>query len=320
MRLLIILLISFIIIIISCKKKDEGKIRDFILTEKDLVPEGVAFDEASQTIFVSSTYKRKIVSVDKDGRIKDFITEAQDDIKSVIGMDVDEKTNSLWAISCEAEDVLPLKNPGKEQWRSSVYHYSLKDAKLLRKYSLDKDSVFLNDLTVTDDGTVYVTESVQRRVYVLKPGADSLELFLEIKPYHFINGIAFTDKPGLLFVASTEGIVRIDISTKQYSLLPEASSPKALDIDGLTFWNGYFIAHQSKAVTRFYLSQARDSLIRADTLDSGKEFNSSTTGEIANGTYYFIVNSQIQSGIDYTNKKLKPLDSLSDIIIRKIKL
>jgi hypothetical protein len=239
----------------------------------------------------------------------------------VIGMEVDEKTKSLWAVSCEALDVLPLKDPGQRQWRSSVYQFNLKDGKLLGKYELNKDSVFLNDLTIADDGTVYISESVQKGVYVIKPGADSLELFLQIKlPYQYINGICFTDKPGALFVASTQGIIKVDLSTKQYSLLPEANSLKALDIDGLSFRDNHFIAHQSTAVTRFYLTPARDSIVKVDTLNSGKEFNASTTGEVSSSHYYFIVNSQIQSGIDYANKKLKPPDSLSNIIIRKIKL
>ena len=114
--------------------------------------------------------------------------------------------------------------------------------------------------------------------------------------------------------------MRIDIGTKNFSLLPEAGPLKAKDIDGLAFWDNYFIAHQSTAVTRFYLSRGRDSIIKADTLNYGKEFNSSTTGEVADGNYYFIVNSQVRSGIDFQHKKLKPMDSLSTIIIRKIKL
>ena len=317
-------LLSFficILVFISCTTSHSAKINDHILTEKDLIPEGLAFDASTQTIYVSSTYKRKIISIDKNGRVADFITEAQDDIKSVIGMEVDNKRNCLWAVSCEAADVLPLKNPGKRQWWSSVYQFSLSDGKLMKKYALNKDSVFLNDLTVANDGTVYVTESVQKGIYTVKPGIDSMQLFLEIgTPYQFINGICFTDKPGSLFIASTEGIIKIDLSNKKYSLLPETGSMRALDIDGLAFWDDYFIAHQNNAVTRFYLSQARDSIIKADTINTGKEFNSSTTGEVSQGSYYFIVNSQIQSGVDYTNKKLKPIDSLSDIIIRKIKL
>jgi len=306
--------------LISCSHKDESRIKDYILTEKDLIPEGVAFDEATQTIYISSTYKRKIIAIDKDGNIKDFVSEAQDDIKSVIGMEVDEKKNCLWAISCEAEQVLPLKNPGKEQWRSSVYQFSLKDGKLIKRFSLDKDSVFLNDLTVAEDGTVYITESMQKDLYVLKPGADTLEFFTKINSNQFINGVSFANNPGVLYVAATEGIFSVDLVSRSMSLLPVKGSLKPLDIDGLSFYKDHFIAHQSTAVTRFYLSDSGGIILKADTLNSGKEFNASTTGEVSGGNYYFIVNSQIQSGIDYEKRKLKPMDSLSDIIIRKIKL
>ena len=314
--LLMICIVSFI----SCTQKQEEKIKDHILTEKDLIPEGVAFDATTQTIYISSTYKQKIVAIDKNGKPTDFVKEAQDDIKSVIGMEVDEKRNCLWAVSCDAADVLPLKHGGKNNWTSSIYQFDLKDGKLIKQYLLNKDSVFLNDLTVADDGTVYITESVQKGVYVLKPGSDSLQLLLTIKEPAFINGICFADKPGILFVASTDGIHKIDLATEQYSLLPETSSIKAVDIDGLSFWDNYFIGHQSDAITQFYLSPARDSIIRASTLSTGKEFDASTTGEVSGGNYYFIVNSQIQTGIDFTNKKVKPLDSLSHIIIRKVKL
>jgi len=316
-RILFFILIASII---SCKNAGESRITDYTITEKDLIPEGVAFDEKTQTIYIGSTYKRKIISIDKNGKVADFIGEGQDDIKSVIGIEVDEKTNSLWAISCEAAEVLPLKNQGSKQWTSSVFQFRLADGKLFGTYPLDKDSVFLNDLTVADNGKVYVTESMNAIVYVINPGSDRMQELVNLKQFQFLNGICFADLPGYLFVASTQGIVRIDLATRQFSLLPEASSLKAADIDGLAFYDNYFIAHQSTAVTRFYLSPKRDSIVKADTLNSGKEFDASTTGEVSAGNYYFIVNSQIQSGIDYANKKLKPLDSLTNTIIRRIKL
>jgi hypothetical protein len=235
-------------------------------------------------------------------------------------MEVDNKRNCLWVISSEAKAVLPLKQPGKRQWWSSVYQFNLADGKLVKKFFLDKDSVFLNDITVGEDGTVYATESVQNAVYRIMPGEDSLRLFVQLKPYSFINGICFTDTNGILFASSTEGIIAINITTKKFSLLPAPAAINSGDIDGLSFAAGYFIGHQSKILSRFYLSPGRDSIISMDTLSSGKEFDSSTTGEIGNGYYYFIVNSQIQSGVDYTKQQIKPIDSLKSIIIRKIRL
>lgn len=319
-RLKYLCCVFMILFFLSCDRAPVEKIIDQIITEKDLVPEGVTFDPATSTIYIGSTYKRKIVSIDKNGKISDFITEGQDDIKSVIGMEVDTKRNCLWAISSEAKQVLPLKNPGSRQWWSSVYQYDLKNGKLLKKYLLNRDSVFLNDITVADDGTVYVTETRNAAIYKLDPGKDTLSIYLNISPYTFANGICFTDKPGLFFVSCSEGILSIELATKKITLLPAQGENKALSIDGLSFSDNYFIGHQSKRVCRFYLSPGRDSIIRSDTLNSGPEFDSSTTGEKGNGYYHFIVNSQIQSGVDYARQEIKPADSLTNIIIRKIKL
>ncbi len=309
-----------LVILTSCHHRNENRITDYTILEKDLVPEGVAFDPATGKIYISSTYKRKVISISPEGEVADFIREGQDNIRSVIGMEVDKKRNCLWAISSEAKEVLPLKEPGDRQWWSSVYQYDLQNNKLMKQYPLNRDSVFLNDITVADDGTVYATETRNAAIYQIKPGDDTLSLFLRLPSYSFVNGICFADDPQQLFVTCEEGIVSIDLPAKRYSLLPVKDSNKALSIDGLSFTSGYFMGHQSSKVCRFYLSPGKDSIIKVDTLSTGNEFDSSTTGEKGEGHYYFIVNSQIRSGIDYEKQEIKPLDSLENIIIRKIKL
>jgi len=308
------------LLINACNAPQETNPTNYIVTEKDLIPEGLAFDAATQTIYVSSTWKRKIIKIDKHGKVLDFIKESQYGIKSVVGMEVDSKRNSLWAISSEANEVLPLNNPGELQWRSSVYQFDLSNGTLIKEYKLNRDSVFLNDLCVADDGTVYVTETNQKALYTIKPGADTVELFVALSPYRFINGICFTDKASVLYTSCVEGILSINLKTRNYSLLPVAADIKAGGVDGLSFHNNYFIAHQSSKIVRLYLSSNRDSIIRSDTLDYGKEFDSSTTGEVWGDHYYYIVNSQISSGVDYNTSMIKPMDSLENIIIRKTKL
>ncbi|MGB4843886.1 MAG: hypothetical protein WBP16_05430 [Ferruginibacter sp.] len=304
----------------ACNQPQKTNPTNYIVTEKDLIPEGLAFDAATQTIYVSSTWKRKIVAIDKYGKISDFIKESQYGIKSVVGMEVDSKRNSLWAISSEANEVLPLKNPGELQWRSSVYQFDLSNGALIKEYKLNRDSIFLNDLCVADNGIVFVTETRQNAIYRIMPEADTIELFTNLSPYSFINGVCFTDKPGTIFASSIEGIVSVDLKTRNYSLLPVAAKISAGTVDGLSFHNNYFIAHQRSKIVRLYLSANRDSIIRSDTLDYGKEFDSSTTGEVWGNHYYYIINSQISSGMDYKISMIKPMDSLENIIIRKTKL
>lgn len=305
----------------GCKNKKnikEPTQKDFILEEKDLIPEGVAFDSISNTVFVSSTYKRKIVRIDSTGKVSDFIKEGQDGIWSTIGMEADAGKRHLWVVSSQAKEVLPLKNPDSLQWRSAIYQYDIETGLLIKSFLLSAKNVFLNDLTVSGNGDVYITESMQNNIYWLQAGTDSIRLFLSPKPYTFLNGTSFSDQPGKLFVSSTEGVLKVDISNGQYNLLKSPGTINAKGIDGLTFYKNGLIGHQSTKLVLFELNEKQDSITSSSILNSGAEFDSSTTGEQGNDFYYFIVNSQIQSGIDFKKQAVKPLDSLEKIIIRKL--
>jgi sugar lactone lactonase YvrE len=300
-------------------KKEPHK-KDFILEEKDLIPEGVAFDSVTNSVFISSTYKRKIIRIDSTGKVTDFIKEGQNGIWSTIGMEADARRRYLWVVSSQAKEVLPLKNPDSLQWRSAIYQYNIETGSLINSFLLPVKNVFLNDLTVSVNGDVYVTESMQNNIYRLDAGADSIRLFLSPKPYTFLNGIIFSGQPDQLFVSATEGIIKIDITTGQYSLLKTADTIDTKEIDGLTYYKNSFIAHQSTKVARFYLDDKQDIITSSSILDSGTEFDATTTGEQGNGFYYFIVNSQVQSGIDFKKQVIKPMDSLEKVIIRRIPL
>ncbi len=119
---------------------------------------------------------------------------------------------------------------------------------------------FLNDLTVAENGDVYITESMQNNIYRLKAGTDSIELFLSPKSYTFLNGINFSHQPGQLFVSTTEGILKIDIANRQYDLIKSSDSVNAKDIDGLTYYNGGLIGHQSTKVALYKLDEKQDSI------------------------------------------------------------
>jgi sugar lactone lactonase YvrE len=320
--LLIVFLISLHTDCLNRKDNDKSISRptDFILEEKDLIPEGLAFDPVSGSIFVSSTHRRKIVRIDSAGGVSDFIKEKQDGIWSTLGMEVDARRRHLWVISSQAKEVLPLPDPDSLQWRSAVYQYNLETGALTDSCLLSHKNVFLNDLTVAENGDVYVTESIQSNIYCLKAGTDSLALFLSPQPYTFLNGISFSDQRGQLFVSATEGVLKIDMATHQYKLLKASDSIKAKEIDGLTYYKGSLIGHQSSKVVKFLLNDKQDSIIHSTILNTGPGFDSSTTGETGNDNYYFIVNSQIRSGIDFRKQVIKPLDSLKNIIIRKISL
>ncbi|WP_340077348.1 hypothetical protein [Leptobacterium sp. I13] len=318
------LILSSAFIILSCNKKAPKSFinEDIIITEKDLIPEGVAFDTITGVLYIGSTHKRKIIAITPQGKIKDFYSYKKDtDIWSPTGMEVDEARGILWVNNSHANEVMPLLDPHKkEDWMTSVIAFDTKQRKLLKSYSLNKPKVFFNDLTVLPNGDVYITESITNKVYRIKHEKDNLEVFLKPEGFSFLNGITYDQSTNTLFVSSTQGIINIDPNTKEYKLIDTPNSINAKGIDGLTYYDNMLIGHQSIKVSKFYLNKNRTAITEVELLDSGEEFDSSTTGEIGLGSYHFIVNSQIRSGVNYKERSIQPIDSLDNIIIRRLKI
>lgn len=294
-----------------------------VITEKDLIPEGTAYDPVTKQVFISSTYKRKIIAIREDGTSYDFVKEAENDLWGTIGMEVDSARKKLWVISAKSKYVLVSRIPTPPpEWQSKLLCYSLPSGTLEASYLLQPDSgkAFLNDVTVARDGSVYATESLGNVIYVLPYGANEMKKFLSpVVGYTFLNGLTFSPDNTTLFVASTEGILAVDMKTRAYKPLRADSLIRTGACDGLAFYRNSLIGHQSKVVTRFYLNERLDSIIRSEIVDD-KQLNSSTTGEIGGEWYYYIANSQIRSGIDYATMRIKPLDSLQNVIIKRKKL
>ena len=310
-------LITFtVIFLISCHTK-----MDYVLKEKDVIPEGTAFNAKRETLYISSIYQQKIIGIDKHREEYDAIDRVNFGDLSPIGIAFDPRTETLW--TCAA--LAPIVNRGGgDQWRSTILSFKMDERKgrLIKKYAeLDFEiPTFLNDITVTPDGTVYATESVNNQIYTIDPEVDSLEMFIELEGYTFPNGIVYDQHSKDVFIAVDQGILRLNPVEKKFYLLEASEGVDASVIDGLSIDGDYFIGHQSSKVTRFYFNESKTRLMRAEILDSGDEFDSSTTGKVGGGYYYFIVNSQIRSGINQTEKTIKPMDSLEQVIIRRIKL
>ena len=132
---------------IACNPNDSK--RDYILTERNLIPEGIAVSNKTGTIYVSSTFKRKIVQITAEGEVSDFISEKYDGIASVLGMEVDETRGILWANIDHANEVLLLKDPNPlADWKSSICSFDIQTKKRIRQYDLPGMCLPQNQLTI----------------------------------------------------------------------------------------------------------------------------------------------------------------------------
>ncbi len=284
----------------------------FIIPEKDLIPEGMAYDPATKTFFVSSVAKRKIITFSLSGKAEDFISSGQDGIGEVLGMKVDPRKQQLWACS----------NTKGDTAMSVVHQFDIATRKLIRKYELTTtaETHLFNDLVIIDSG-VYITDSDFDAVYRIKPGEDHLEIFLKCPDLHYCNGITTSLKGDHLMVSASSGVFSIDLYSRK---LRKVNFPNYLvfGFDGLYGYNKSFIGIQNTtfpvSVNQFHWDNEEKEIERADNLVTNHPlFDTPTTGVIVDDWFYFIANSQL--GNFDGAKILKPED-LREIYILKVKL
>ncbi|MBU2491817.1 MAG: hypothetical protein KJ571_04270 [Bacteroidetes bacterium] len=305
----------------------------FSITEKDLIPEGIAFDSNTGTIYLSSAYKRKILSIDKNGIIKDFKSEVEDGLWSTWGMEVDEMRNHLWVISSSTSQGMLVKKsiPQEQYGKSKIYKYDLTTGNLLKIYTYDAagQEHFFNDLTISKSGDVYITESLTSKIYKISDEKDEIELLYQADPmFSFLNGLALNNDESKLFVASSEGISILNLETLNWQLLQHPKNVSLEGIDGLTYYNGSLIAQQSgypvNSVMLYFLDESDYKITGSKILESNNPFfDSATTGEISGEYYYYIANSQVRSAFEWKNTgpdKIKPLEQLKELVLLKVKL
>lgn len=255
--------VPLLLLLVACASKIPSS---YVLDEKDLVPEGIAYSKKNNAFYLTSVAKSKIIAVDKNsGEQTDFISANEFGYQPGVGILVDDQRNLVHAIGGYARMPDSL---------SALYTFDSSTQKLLKRYNAAPGD-FLNDLIQDSDGNLYVTNSEGASVFILKPGTDSLELFYESPEIQFPNGIAISDDQTKLYIASFEKGVRIlDISTRR--LVNEADSLGiSQGIDGLEFYKGHLYAIQNGSrangfnFRKLVLNSTQDGIIDMEIIDSG---------------------------------------------------
>jgi len=298
----------------------------FTLPERDLVPEGIAHDPATGAFFLGSTYKRKIVRVDRSGTVTDFIREGGDGLLGVVGMKVDAKRRVLWALSGDAGENMPMRNmDAGGVGRSSAHAYDLGTGALMRRYSIDTRPAghFLNDLAIDEkSGTVYATDSVAGAIYMFSLDRPP-EVF--VSTVDWPNGIALSEDGRRLFVATREGVVTVDTRSRNVTRIgmPDGDVIRA---DGLYVHRGALVAIQPSrtglVVSRYVLDKTLTRVQRAEVIEGNHPaFLQPTTGVVTGDSFYYIANSQLQHFRKlWLENGSVPLDKLRDVVVLRVSL
>jgi hypothetical protein len=189
----------------------------------DLAPEGIAHDPATGRFFVGSMRTGTVFAI-QDGVATPFATLKVGEIPvSAIGITVDSKRGRLWAIG--------TATPQHEAWQdahrgtTAVLGLDLATGELHESHVRAPGGAGFgfNDLTVAEDGTLYLSGS---SVHAVRPGQQLPEPLPLDPPVEFCNGITMGG-PDVLYIGTPQGVSRVDLATGKHALL---SIPEGVDL------------------------------------------------------------------------------------------
>ena len=267
----------------------EAHARLALLTEeKNLIPEGLAWDPNRNVFYLSSLAQRKIVQITPDSHTSDFVPANRDHLLPVLGIRLDPRDFSVWA------------NTAEDRGNAALVHFD-KSGSLLGRYALnDSHKHLFNDLVVRKSGEVILTDSVDNQIYRFDPATQKFSQLQVHRDLIYPNGIALGPDDQTLFVADALGMLRIDLKTLiSLDVTPGPHSTLA-GADGLYWYNGSLIAVQngigSPRVAAFKLSDDGTRVTRTAVLENRSPFTTlPTTGAIRGSDFYFIANSHIDN-------------------------
>lgn len=290
-----------------------------VYAERSLIPEGIVYDSKKGIFYLSSIYHDKIITYDPEtGQTRDLISTGQYGYKHGIGMEV--KDGLLFALSS-------TKTP--EESSSILIAYDLDQDKFIRSYTLnDTIDHFMNDLAISDDLKIYITDTDRHMLYQLEYPDGEISEYLTDPSLQYPNGIAISEDDKFLYVDSwSDGIRVVDLEKSRVINRSYAGSSLKIAVDGLKYFEGdlYGIRNGDRdkslhGLVKIGLGKDKTTI---DTimplLIDHPAMNIPTTLSVVDGVAYVLANSQLDR-LDQRNHQIRHRDSLTPTYIIKHKL
>jgi sugar lactone lactonase YvrE len=254
------------------------------------IPEGIEYDTDNARFLTGSLSEGSIFEIGEDGSVTAVIEDP--DLASSVGIEVDEERDRLLVAN---SDAAVFQGQSKGQAKLGVY--DLNTGERLAMVDLGATlnagpdaSFFANDVTVADDGTIYVTDTMQNVIY--RVGADYqasvFHRFTTTAQGFALNGIVYGPGAYLLVAEMGAGsIYKVPVAA------PDTTAPVALaepvaGADGLTWMGDGRLAAVLNSTSRVVALASSDDWASAQVAGVATFEGQATTGAAVGNEFYVV--------------------------------
>jgi hypothetical protein len=277
----------------------------FALKDETLIPEDIDYDPATHRFYITSVFKKEILSVDMNGGARVFAHAP--DGWPMMAVKADLRHRMLWATEVALDGF--VFTPSKDWGRSALVIYDLDTGRLLHRIEGPPHSA-LGDMTLTAEGDAIVSDGENGGVYRV----DRVRRHFErIDAGDFISPqtpAVLPDGRHILVPDYLRGIGVLDLKSKHVVWLPMEGTHALSGIDGLYLYGTALLATQNgtspERVIRFDLDSSFAQLGSETIIERAtRTLGDPTHGVVVDGGFYYIANSgwdnldehgQIQAG------------------------
>ena len=274
-------------------------------------------------ILLGSIRERKIVKVDTNGLVSDWIEVPY----GVMGMKYVKETDMLWVASSAMEEMSGFSE--EDKGKAMILQVDVTKGEIQHGVEFDDGSI-IGDLVIDKEQRIWYSNSA--KPYLVRNVTDTDEYwgpfarkYFDLDGSHFnLQGLVLNEQENYLYFSDyITGLYRINMDNDdaiEKIFAPETSLLKG--IDGLYFYNNTLIAVHNGTkpyrVMQYFLSEDGLTIDLERVINRGGEsLGEPTLGQVKDGYFYYLANSPWGA---YDEEKNLLLDKVKPIEIRRIKL
>ena len=217
------------------------------LSDNQAYPESITAS-SDGTLYISSLASGGVTRISRGAtKGEPWIKPGTFDTRSTLGVLVDNASHMLWVCS---NDLSALGVPGPSSVSGSYLKgFDLRTGEGKLSAALPGERSLCNDITVSQDGSVFVTNTFAPQILRLKPGSNQLEVWLEDQQFAVpspgagLDGIAVGGDGHLYVNTFTKGeLFRVEVRNRAPGKVTKLQTSRPLKspdglrlVSGLTF-------------------------------------------------------------------------------------